>query len=113
MGVLPVVVPFAEKQLMLLYSGEIGCVSLLVHDLQPTLTHSFKASHRHCDGHTNIDMSAKLCESSREGFPTRSVKGNAFPQPTCTKSSAWVVELLLRGHRLYQWADELLGGEAE
>lgn len=54
---------FATKWLTLLYSGELGCGTVLVHGLHPTLTRGSKLLHVHCNGYTpvnGIDLPAKL-----------------------------------------------------
>lgn len=68
----------------MLYSGELGRVTVLAHGLHPNVTHGSKKSHKHCDGHTpvnSIELLAKLCEGS---FLTQPMKGNSSRQPTRT-----------------------------
>lgn len=64
---------FASKQRIM------GCGTLIVHGLYPTLTHSSKKSHVHCDSHTpvnGIDLPVNLFKSSQKVFP---VKGTVSP----------------------------------
>lgn len=61
----------AAKQLILLYSGKLGCRTVLVHGLHPTLTHGSKKSHEHYHNHApvnGINLSIKLCEGIWKGF---------------------------------------------
>lgn len=71
-----------------------GCTFAAITDLHLTLARGSKKSHGYCNAHTSvngIDLPANLYERSRKFFPTKSMKGNALPQTTCTK---WAVARL-------------------
>lgn len=75
---------FAET---LLYSGVLGCWTVLIHGLHPTLTHAYKQFNGHCD------LSSKLFLDNQNGFPTRPVKGNASPKTNYTKRLSAIRQL--------------------
>lgn len=81
---------FAAKQSIMLYSVELAYETVLVYGLYLTLTRGSKMLHGHCGVYSLvnvIELPVQLYEVSRKSFLTRSVKGNAAPQSTCSRWS--------------------------
>lgn len=79
---------FSLKWSTQLYSGELGCRSVLVWSLHPIVTYLSKKLHGHSSDHTpvnGINLLAQLCQGIQKSFPAQMTKEKASSQHTCTK----------------------------